>query len=117
MGSLSVSGYRGQTGTVIRVQCRTLDSVVEELSIEPDFIKIDVEGFEDVVLRGARQLLRKFHPRIVLEANPGDPCRSVTEILAANKYAFHLITDEGPEWREEITPVAEYRNWLCLPTV
>lgn len=58
----------------MQVKCRTLDSIVEELNIEPDFVKIDVEGFEDVVLSGASWVLSKFRPRIVMEANPGDPC-------------------------------------------
>lgn len=74
MGSLAVGGYQGQKGRVMQVKCRTLDSIVEELNIEPDFVKIDVEGFEDVVLSGASWVLSKFRPRIVMEANPGDPC-------------------------------------------
>ena len=80
MGSLAVNGYHGQRGKVIQVKCRTLDSIVEEFNLEPDFIKIDVEGFEHIVLSGASQTLSKFRPRIVLEANPGDPAAEMTEI-------------------------------------
>ncbi len=115
MGSLATSGYQGQRGRIIQVECRTLDSVVEGLKIEPDFLKIDVEGFEDVVLSGATGVLSKFRPRIVLEANPGDPCARVNEILSKYGYEFRNITDTGPERRSEITPVDAYRNWLCVP--
>ncbi len=115
MGSLSVRGYQGQAGSLIRVQCRTLDSIVTELNILPDFIKIDVEGFSDAVLSGASRLLATVRPRIVLEANPGDPCPRITKILTKHQYAMHLITDNGPERREQINPSPEYRNWLCLP--
>jgi FkbM family methyltransferase len=115
MGSLAVHGYQGQAGRVIRVECRTLDSIVAELDIKPNFIKIDVEGFSDAVLSGARRLLEELRPRIVLEANPGDPCSRITEILTNQRYAMHLITNNGPEWREQIIPSAHYRNWLCLP--
>ena len=115
MGSLAVQGYQGQAGRVIRVECRTLDSIVAELNIEPNFIKIDVEGFSDAVLSGASRLLDKVRPRIVLEANPGDSCLRITEILSDHGYGMHLITDNGPELREHIIPNAKYRNWLCLP--
>ena len=115
MGSLSVHGYQGQVGSLIRVQCRTLDSIVTELNILPDFIKIDVEGFSDAVLSGASRLLATVRPRIVLEANPGDPCPRITKILTKYQYAMHLITDNGPKRHERINPSPEYRNWLCLP--
>jgi len=115
MGSLAVNGYQGQAGRVIQVQCRTLDCIVEELGIEPDFIKIDVEGYEHVVLDGASQLLRNCRPRIVLEANPGDPWEKLTETLVTNGYTLYLIMGRGPEQRAQILPTAEYRNWLCVP--
>ena len=115
MGSLELLGYQGQSGSLIQVQCRTLDSIVEELSVEPDFIKIDVEGFEHAVLAGASRVLHEFRPCIVLEANPGDPYMTVTEILKKYEYRVHLITDDGVEPRAEIFPDSRYRNWLCVP--
>jgi FkbM family methyltransferase len=115
MGSLAVDGYRGQRGKVIHVKCRTLDSIVEELRIEPDFLKIDVEGFEHLVLMGGSQVLSKFRPRIVLEANPGDPTGAMTQILSEYGYGFQNITDSGLDSRTEIIPVEAYRNWLCVP--
>jgi FkbM family methyltransferase len=115
MGSLAVEGYQGTAGNIIQVQCRTLDSIVKELNIEPDFIKIDVEGFEHVVLSGASDVLSRFHPRMVLEANPGDASDRVTEILSRYGYQFHILTDSGPERRNQIIPERDYRNWLCLP--
>jgi len=115
MGSLSVHGYQGQAGRLIRVQCRTLDSIAMELNIGPDFIKIDVEGFSDAVLSGASRLLETVRPCIVLEANPGDPCPSITKILTKYRYVMHLITDSGLERHEQIVPSLKYRNWLCLP--
>ena len=37
-----------------------------------DFIKLDVEGMELKVLKGAANLIEKFHPIIYAEANPGE---------------------------------------------
>ena len=101
--------------TVAMKKCRTLDSIVEELNIEPDFLKIDVEGFEHLILSGASRVLSKFRPHIVLEANPGDPGRAMTQILSKHGYGFQNITDNGLESRNEIIPVEAYRNWLCVP--
>jgi FkbM family methyltransferase len=115
MSSLAPKGYRGQTGKVIQVKCRTLDAVVAEMGLHPDFIKIDVEGFEGVVLSGAHEVLRTHRPRLVLEANPGDATGPVAAILGRYGYHFHLITDQGPQPRPELVPHPVYRNWLCLP--
>jgi len=115
MGSLAVDAYRGKPGRVIQVKCRTLDSIVGELNVEPDFLKIDVEGFEHLVLRGASRVLSSFRPRIVLEANPGAPGAEVTQILSKHGYGFQNITDRGLESRSEIVPVESYANWLRVP--
>lgn len=117
MGSLALTGYRSQRGhgKVISVECRTLDSIVEELNITPDFIKIDVEGFAHLVLDGAKRVLDRFRPRIVLEANPGDPGAEITRVLSEHGYGFQNITESGLQKRDTIIPMEAFRNWLCTP--
>jgi FkbM family methyltransferase len=45
-----------------------LDSLLKEETWPlPDFMKIDVEGFEWQVLQGARELLRRHHPQLFIE--------------------------------------------------
>lgn len=47
-----------------KARVATLDS----LDLAPDYIKIDVQGFEADVLRGAEQTIRKHKPTIICEA-------------------------------------------------
>lgn len=50
------------------VEIDTLDSNMQKFSIaKPDFIKIDVEGFEYKVLQGAHETLSKFKPILFIE--------------------------------------------------
>lgn len=52
------------------VQVRTLDDMVDNLGLsQVDFIKIDVEGFEGEVLKGAQRTLARFQPVVLLELN------------------------------------------------
>ena len=53
---------------VIKVPMRSLDSLVAELVLPKiDVIKIDVEGAEMLVLKGAISTLKKFKPHIFVE--------------------------------------------------
>jgi hypothetical protein len=60
----------GEKDTQIEVRTERLDSI---LSNEPtvDFIKIDVEGAEFLVLQGSKQLIRRHRPHIVFEFGMG----------------------------------------------
>ena len=56
--------------TVENVIIRPMDEILRPLNLtRVDFIKIDVEGFEGHVLRGAKQTLASFRPVVVLELN------------------------------------------------
>jgi FkbM family methyltransferase len=52
----------------VRVPIMTLDAIAREAQLtRVDFIKIDVEGMELQVLRGAGEVLEKFRPSLFLE--------------------------------------------------
>ena len=45
----------------------TLDTYCRQYDIKPDFLKIDVEGNELPVLKGAIEILKKYNPKILVE--------------------------------------------------
>lgn len=54
-----------------RVRARRIDDVVAELGLQRvDVAKVDVEGAELQVVRGARATLARFHPFVVMEQIP-----------------------------------------------
>lgn len=76
-------------GTSIEVPLRTLDDLWLEVGSPPvSFVKIDVEGAELDVLRGAAQMLRTTHPVLLIEANDSVALASLREMLDPIGYSF-----------------------------
>jgi len=77
-------------------QAETLDGLVDELGLpRVDLIKLDVDGNELPVLRGASATLARHHPPVVMEVCPyllrerGEPPTALTQALIAHGYAFY----------------------------
>ena len=77
------------------VRSRTLDSVFLQLPKKIAFIKCDVEGHELYVFKGARQLISRSRPALLIEISrdPDDP-RSESHLL------FSYLQENGyvPYW-------------------
>lgn len=102
------------TPTSIEVPVSTLDTVVD--ITEPiDLIKIDVEGFEDLVLEGATGILRQWKPAILFELLPGGPAERIENLLGPLGYRFQCILGSGPVDIERLTDEhAPHNNFLAL---
>lgn len=57
-----------QDTTEIDIETLCLDDFVTQNQLTPHFIKIDVEGHELQVLKGALETLKKHHPVLLIEA-------------------------------------------------
>jgi len=68
--SISNSNVREVSGSIV-VQLTTVDRLVRERMINRvDFMKIDVLGAEGLVIKGAKETLSRFRPRILMEFWP-----------------------------------------------
>ena len=96
------------------VPCRPIDDVVRELKLNRvDAIKIDVEGAEVGVLRGAMATLRRFHPIVVVEVVPEqlDKLHSTpADVIAAFKEAGYNhnrpLNTPPTDWEWTVQPPA-----------
>lgn len=81
----------GESIASYEVPCRPLDLIVTETDLKQvDFIKIDVEGFEQNVLEGSRNIIMTMRPTLILEWH-----RSFFNYESNDQRAlYHLLTDE-----------------------
>lgn len=118
--SLSARGFRGLTGQVERVPCTSLDDYVALEGIASvDIVKVDVEGFEHVVLGGARRLLHDHRPAVFAECLIETNTAAIDAILDEAGYQAFALTRHGP-WpvgRIIPDPTEREKNFLFLPSV
>jgi FkbM family methyltransferase len=76
------------------ILCGTLDNLLPPLE-RLDLVKIDVEGREGSVLRGALRTLSTFKPPIVAEYHPSGPETYFIEDLAELGYRFSILEKDG----------------------
>jgi len=74
-------------GELIQVPAITLDSFVAAGGPPPQVIKIDVEGGECEVLRGAANLLRTHRPALIVEVHHEQADEQIRSLLEELRYA------------------------------
>ena len=70
---------------------KTLDAFVADVGVKPDFVKIDVEGFEYSVLTGASSLLRDKRPMLMIEIRDSNRDRCFRQL---RELGYVLISPE-----------------------
>jgi FkbM family methyltransferase len=95
LGSVSVGVSPKQQGSgdmaSVRVPVRNLDYYFNDIPHGKILIKIDVEGYEYEVLKGASQVLHDCMPTIIFESNGNRERNELFHLLAGFGYCVHLL--------------------------
>jgi FkbM family methyltransferase len=105
MGKLAGSSFQqeAKSSESVGVTMETLDHLLESRPIPPpNLIKIDVEGAEAMVLRGAQRLLAQNRPRLFIEIHSHALGRECAELLTRCGYGVTTLeTGTAPDFRTE----------------
>lgn len=118
----ALSGLKDTLRSPVRILSKVLcfrgDDFIPNLNLTKlDFIKIDVEGFEEQVLKGLEKTIRLFKPKVFCEIYKGQysnlkPLDTINFIINLNYKAFVMSKDY-------LIPFVEHNddlhNYLFLP--
>ncbi len=123
--SFRLDGKDVRTEEIINIM--RLDTLVDGLELRQlDFMKVDVDGYDVKVFKGARRLLERYHPMIVFELCPaltsqnGDDYHEAISLMVAAGYSIR--TAFGAELKDVHSycsgrPPNWYANLLAIPRV
>ena len=102
-----------------RKDITTLDNYMNGFDVESltgmSLFKIDVEGFEHRVLRGAEDTIQKLMPTMICEVRDKSSPKEIQEFLSRHDYAYFIITDTGISFSRDIYIHDKFRDWLFIP--
>lgn len=104
----------------VSVETTTVDQIVDSLRVTPNLLKVDVEGFEPRIFKGASRLLNGNEPpAICFEWNPltlSESNSSTSEVMSSLPgYSFYYIDDFEGQRKPlgELLDSAAQIDWVC----
>jgi FkbM family methyltransferase len=107
------SSLKRKTENSVEVDLITLDGYARDSGARPDLIKVDVEGSEFEVLRGARSLLETARPTVIAETKNPD----VLDLMKSFGYTPNTIRLDGSTAVYEGQFGARHENLCFLPDI
>ena len=101
----AINNTESQEKEIIKVKTEILDDFCFEKNIKPNFIKIDVEGAGDKVLKGASKVIKDYKPAIYIEMHMPQEQQAVKEIIQNLGYRVEtlegkLVPDATKGWND-----------------
>lgn len=119
------TAHLGKLMSTANAKATTLDAVLESLAPgRISCIKLDIDGFECQMLRGASEVLNRWHPMIVMELAPyvleeqGSSVEDLLSILAGHGYSLFTLDGNtrlstNPQEIRELIPEGASLNVLA----
>jgi hypothetical protein len=92
----SIDPHTAASWNRVVVPVRTADSLVGDGVARPHVVKIDVEGAELLVLRGASEMINVGRPVMIVEAHSARLVFDLQEWLASRGYQVRLVAELAP---------------------
>lgn len=100
----------------------TLDAYCAERGIDRvDFIRMDIEGAEQKALAGARQIIDRDRPHVLLEIHPamlegrfGGSAEAVVEMFRDRGYRMFALNGDVLEERTTIVPDLPWKDYFFI---
>jgi FkbM family methyltransferase len=92
----SIDPHTAASWNRVVVPVRTADSLVGDGVARPHVVKIDVEGAELLVLRGASEMITAGRPVMIVEAHSARLVFDLQEWLASRGYQVRLVAELAP---------------------
>jgi FkbM family methyltransferase len=117
-GSTYVSADSSK-GTPVRLI--TLDDMISTNELTKlDFLKIDVEGYEERLLRGGERTLRELRPTLLIEIMPsnleraGSSAQKIADLLYSHGYSLFTVEREKLAPLTKVPSGTELVNVFCI---
>jgi FkbM family methyltransferase len=87
------------TTTKTTIDVDTLDNIIDEINFKGkiDLIKIDVEGAEVEVVKGALKIIKENHPKLIIEVSKENPqnLNDIKELLSNFNYKSEKLDEDN----------------------
>lgn len=116
LGAMDHPKIKGKKWVTEKVMQITLDKLIEQKSLNPGFLKVDVEGSEHLVFEGAQNVLFKNRPVILSELSDfllkknGSSSKEVVALIKSYGYNIFNAADESI-----FSETKPFGDILCLP--
>jgi hypothetical protein len=87
----------------------TIDRASRELFI-PNFIKLDIEGAEDIALEGASETLATHRPNLIIEVHGADKEEKCISTLVRFRYQISIV-EQGKFLKDQAR--VGYNRWIA----